>query len=82
MQKHTKNTTNARSVGSSQTVRVPLADYQLGTKTTARALPSKGQLLLPFAPSPESTKDCYHIIGEGKAPLGDAIPTNLLRQTH
>jgi hypothetical protein len=34
---------------------------------------------LPYLPN--QPRDYYQIIGEGEAPLGDAMPTNLYRQT-
>jgi hypothetical protein len=46
-------------------------DFPLGEIPPARAQPLEGQLLLPFA------RDCYQIIGENEASLGDAILTNL-----
>jgi hypothetical protein len=40
--------------------------YQLKVNTT-----------FPLPDLPNQTMDCYQIIGEGEAPLGDAMPMSL-----
>jgi hypothetical protein len=51
-----KNAMNCFLEGSSRTVRQGRADRLRGVQIAARARPLEGQLLLPFARSPQSTK--------------------------
>jgi hypothetical protein len=76
------NTKNTWLKASSRTVRTGLADRSPKALTAARARPFVGQQFLPFTRSLESTKGKLPIIGEGEAPPGDAMPTNLEPQIH
>jgi hypothetical protein len=71
------NTKNTWAVGSSRTVRHAPADRPPG----GFMQPEPDLLeVKPSSPSPDlpnQPKDFCQIIGEGEAPLGDAIPTNL-----
>jgi hypothetical protein len=55
--------------------------HQVRTKLLEPDLP-KVKPPFPFPDLSNQPRDCYQIIGEDEAPLGDAIPTNLEPQIH
>jgi hypothetical protein len=65
-----KNTMNCWLKSSSRTVRV-VRRQQLELNLL------KVNTTFPLPDLPNQPMDCYQIIGEGEAPLGDAMPTNL-----
>jgi hypothetical protein len=69
-QEHTKNSTNYWLKASPRTVRV-VRKKQLEPDLL------KVNTSFPLPDLPNQPRDCYQIIGEGEAPLRDALPTKL-----
>jgi hypothetical protein len=76
-QEHTKNLTNCWLKASSRTVRQGCTDVRVVHRQQLEPDLLKVNSSSPLPDLPNQPRDCYQIIGEGEAPLGDAIPTSL-----
>jgi hypothetical protein len=76
-----KNTMNCWPKASSRTVRQGARTVRVVRRQHLELDLLKVNTTLPLPDLPNQPMDCYQIIGEGEAPLGDAMPTNLEPQT-
>jgi hypothetical protein len=77
MQEHAKNTMNWWLKTSSRTVRQGARTVRVVRRQQPELDLLKVNTSFPLPDLPNQPRDCYQIIGEGEAPLGNAMPTNL-----